>query len=356
VKNRFGFLQHWMIYLVAGLSLFGCTVSPAAGAGAALLPLVQTQQPTYILEVPGATATATPFQPIPPTPVLVAADLQLPTEQEFAATATPTLIPPDDTPEQEQAISQPFGQINILLLGADARPWSSNFRTDTIILLTLNSELGRVNLTSFPRDLYITVPGYGLQRINTAYTYGKIPLLYKTFEFNFGVRPDHYVLINFKAFKQIIDSLDGLDVNVGQSLSDYRAGYWVTIPSGVVHMDADTVLWYVRSRKTTNDFARNRRQQEVLQALFDKFLSLNALRRVPELYDLYDDNVTTDVNLMDLLTWLPLAARVAETRDINHYYINSNRVYDWITPGGAMVLLPDKAAVMQIIKKSQNLR
>jgi LCP family protein required for cell wall assembly len=243
-----------------------------------------------------------------------------------------------------------------LLLGADARPWSSNFRTDTIILLTLNSELGRVNLTSFPRDLYITVPGYGLQRINTAYTYGKYPLLAKTFEYNFGVRPDHYVLLNFKAFKQIIDSLDGLDVNVGQPLSDYRAGYWVTIPAGTVHMDADTILWYVRSRKTTNDFARNRRQQEVLQALFDKLLSLNALRRVPEFYDFYDDNVTMDITLLDLLTWLPLAASVAESGNIHHYYVNSKQVYDWITPGGAMVLLPDKKAIMQTIRKSQNLR
>lgn len=353
---RIGFWQRLMVYLFAGLFLFGCTASPAAGIGAAILPQVNTPHPTYILSVPGATATPTPFQPIPPTPVMAAADLLLPTDPVLAPSATPTMIPPESTPEQQEAISQPFGQVNILLLGVDARPWSSNFRTDTIILLTLNSELGRVNLTSFPRDLYITVPGYGLQRINTAYTYGKIPLLYDTFEFNFGVRPDHYVLINFKAFKQIIDSLDGLDVNVGQSLSDYRAGYWVTIPSGVVHMDADTVLWYVRSRKTTNDFARNRRQQEVLQALFDKLLSLNALRRVPELYDLYDDNVTTDITLIDLLTWLPLAANVAETRDINHYYINSKQVYDWITPGGAMVLLPDKGAVMQIIKKSQNLR
>ena len=353
---RIGFWQRLMVYLFAGLFLFGCTASPAAGIGAAILPQVNTPHPTYILSVPGATATPTPFQPIPPTPVMAAADLLLPTDPVLAPSATPTMIPPESTPEQQEAISQPFGQVNILLLGVDARPWSRNFRTDTIILLTLNSELGRVNLTSFPRDLYITVPGYGLQRINTAYTYGKIPLLYDTFEFNFGVRPDHYVLINFKAFKQIIDSLDGLDVNVGQSLSDYRAGYWVTIPSGVVHMDADTVLWYVRSRKTTNDFARNRRQQEVLQALFDKLLSLNALRRVPELYDLYDDNVTTDITLIDLLTWLPLAANVAETRDINHYYINSKQVYDWITPGGAMVLLPDKGAVMQIIKKSQNLR
>ena len=66
-------------------------------------------------------------------------------------------------------------------------------------------------------------------------------------------------------------------------------------------MDADTVLWYVRTRKTTNDIARNRRQQEVLQAIFEKLLSLNALRRAPEFYDLYRESVKTDIELVDVV-------------------------------------------------------
>jgi LCP family protein required for cell wall assembly len=309
--------------LLVGVSLlFGCVTAQAGGYQGALAPGANPAAPTYILSVPGATATPTPFQPIPPT-AMIAWDGA---PQSPQATPTPDTALPDLDQEEQDTLIQPFGQVNILLLGVDARPWSQNFRTDTIILLTLNSESGRVNLTSFPRDLYITVPGYGLQRINTAYTYGKIPLLYKTFEYNFGVKPDHYVLIDFKAFKKVIDSLGGLTVYVGQPLADYRYGYWVSIPAGEIHMDADTVLWYVRSRKTSNDFARNRRQQEVLSALFVKFLSLDALRRVPEFYDLYDDHVTTDIGLMDLLTWLPLAAKVAETGNIKQYYIGSKQV------------------------------
>jgi anionic cell wall polymer biosynthesis LytR-Cps2A-Psr (LCP) family protein len=121
-------------------------------------------------------------------------------------------------------------------------------------------------------------------------------------------------------------------------------------------MDADTVLWYVRSRKTTNDIARNRRQQEVLQAIFEKLISVDAIKRAPEFYKVYRQGVKTDIGLADTLAWLPLIAKIAETREIRHYQITYKHVYDWITPGGAMVLVPNHEAVMRIIRKSQNIR
>jgi LCP family protein required for cell wall assembly len=308
--------------------------------------------------VPGATATPTPFQPLAPTPVFQPGESPAPqatASPTIEPTLTPTIVlPPEGLPEQTE-IAQPSNQVNILLLGSDKRPGDGGFRTDTIMLLTLNSELGKVTLTSFPRDLYITLPGRGLDRINTAWTYGGYQLLSKTFKYNFGVKPDRYVLVNFSSFKKIIDSLGGLDVEVAQTVSDYRAGYWTTIPAGMVNMDADTVLWYVRTRKTTNDIARNRRQQEVVRAIFDKMLSLDGLRRAPEFYELYKDNVMTDVNLVDIITWLPLAAKVAETREIKQLYIGYGQLFDYITPGGAMVLVPDMVKVMRTIRKSQNL-
>jgi LCP family protein required for cell wall assembly len=270
-------------------------------------------------------------------------------------TPTPTAAAPIGDLPASPPLQQPARQINILLLGSDKRPWDSGFRTDTIILVTVNSDLGRVNITSFPRDLWLTLPGRGAGRINTAWTYGGYKLLSKTFQHNFGVNPDYYVLINFSSFKKVIDGLGGLTVHVAQPLSDYRSGYWVNIPAGDVHMDADTVLWYVRSRKTTNDIARNRRQQEVLQAIFEKLLSLNAIRRAPEFYEVYKNAVTTDIGLMDVLTWLPMAAKIAETRDIHQYYLTYKHVSDWITPDGAMVLLPNQQAIMQVIRKSQNI-
>jgi anionic cell wall polymer biosynthesis LytR-Cps2A-Psr (LCP) family protein len=164
------------------------------------------------------------------------------------------------------------------------------------------------------------------------------------------------MLVDFGAFKKIIDSLGGLNVNVAEPVSDYKYGYWVTIKKGPQHMDADTVLWYVRTRKTTNDIARNRRQQEVLQALLDKFVSIDAVRRAPELWDLYDNSIKTDIKLIDVLKWLPFAAKIIETREIHPYYITYKQVYDWITPEGAMVLVPNRDALMKVIRNSQNLK
>jgi LCP family protein required for cell wall assembly len=338
--------------------------STSGNAPAAAAPFAIAANPTYVLAPPDATPTPTPFQPLPPTPAIVPGSgeptpalLLTETLVPGSPTPTPTLaitLPPEGFP-QETALQELPSQLNVMLLGADRRPWDKSFRTDTLILVTLNFNLGTVNILSFPRDLYVTIPGFGMGRINTAWTYGGYNLFKETMQHNFGIKIDYFVLVEFSSFKKIVDGFGGLTINVQEPVSDYRAGYWVNIPKGEVKMDADTVLWYVRTRKTTNDIARNRRQQEVLQAIFEKLLSLNALRRAPEFYDLYRETVKTDIDMVDVLKWLPFAAKIAETRAIKQYYLTYNHVSDYITPEGAMVLVPNQKAVMQIIRKSQNL-
>lgn len=322
-----------------------------------IVPIAAAPQPTFtpgpllISAPPDATATATPFQPLPPTAVYYPTDI--PTSTPTAtSTATPKSLPSEPEPPAG-SFERPPGQINILFLGSDQRPWVANFRTDTIMLITANPSLGTVSITSFPRDLYIYIPGWTYERINTAYYRGGFPMIASTFDYNFGVRPDHYILINKNSFKRAIDTLGGLDVNVGVALSDYRRGYgYVTIPTGVNHMDADKVLWYVRSRKTTNDFARTHRQQEVLLAIGARFLSLNAIKRLPELYQIYSQSVTTDITLGDVLPLLPLVAKLTDTSRIRHYYIGPKQTYDWITSGGGMVLLPRMDAILNVLRQA----
>lgn len=336
-----------ILYLVI-LAFFlpACTGPGITGVPLSGLPFSSTQLAPRYQVPPNATPTATPFLPLPPTPIY------LPTEFPTATPVQPTPQPqlPEDSPAS--ALQRPADQVNIMLLGSDARNKSSIFRTDTIILVSLNPALGTVNLLSFPRDLYINIPGYGMDRINTAWQRGGFKKLAATFEYNFGFRPDHYVLINFSNFKQIIDSLGGLDVNVGEPLSDYYRGRYITIKKGVNRMNADMVLWYVRSRKTSNDFARNRRQQEVLQALTSRLLSLDAIRRAPELYAIYSDGVTTDMRFADMLPFVPLAAQLFDTSRIHQYYISPGQVSNWITPGGAMVLVPDQSKVRNTVRKA----
>lgn len=320
-----------------------------------------------------ATATSTPFQPVAPTPTYILTDLPTPEATSNPIEPTPAGVQPPiakswndypgpivwpdiDIPAPTGLLEQPAGQTNILLLGSDQRPSDGGFRTDTIILVTLNTEMGTVNVTTFPRDLYVYIPGYTVQRINTAFAFGDFEGLAQTFEYNFGVHPDHYVLINFWSFVDIVDSLGGIDVNVERTFSDQRDGYgdFYTVYAGNVHMDGQTVLWYVRARHTTSDFDRGRRQEEVLVAIGNKLLSLDALTRAPELYNIYRNNVTTDLGLDDVLSMLPLAAKLADNSRIRRFAISPNEVYNWTNYSGAMVLVPIREAVLEVMYQALN--
>jgi LCP family protein required for cell wall assembly len=297
-----------------------------------------------------ATATPTPFQPIPPTAIYY------PTEGP-TPTPTPTLVPtatPMVVVNQEAGnLPEPEGLTHILLLGSDQRDGDFGFRTDSLMLATLNPSNGTVSLTSFPRDLYVWIPGWGQERINTAYSHGGFRTLADTFEYNFGVRPDHYIMINFHTFNRFVDSLGGIDVNARVTFIDRRPGFGtVTIVEGVNHMDGKTALWYARSRKSTNDFSRARRQQEVILAIAEKLISLDAVKRFPEFYEIYSESMTTDMGLTDILPFLPLAAKLTDTSRIHHYFIGAEQVYDWISPGGGMVLLPRQDAIQQVLRRA----
>lgn len=253
-------------------------------------------------------------------------------------------------------IPQPDGQINILLLGSDQRPNEGGGRTDTIILVTINRNLGKVNLTSFPRDLYVYIPGWTMQRINTAMSHGGFETLSLTMEYNFGVRPSNYVMVNFSGFVSIVDSLGGIDVEVGQALRDERTGYgWYYVPAGTIHMDGETALWYVRSRGTSSDIGRQSRAQEVMQAIGNRLLSFNALSRAFDLYNQYTQSVSTDLTLGSMTSLLPAVTSLAKTNNVNRFVLGYEQVYNWVEPyTGAMVLLPNYEAVLQLMQQALN--
>ncbi|UCE00584.1 MAG: LCP family protein [Chloroflexota bacterium] len=337
--------------LTAITSLISACNFPMAPIAA---PAAVSMNPDFLFVPVNATATATPFQPLPPT-----------------ATYLPSPTPAPPTPEPTQEIGsftanqdsnstpvgllpQPKGQVNILLLGSDQRFGTGGFRTDTILLITINPADNSINITSFPRDLYVTIPGYTTNRINTALARGGFETIADTFAYNFGVRPDYYVLINFWSFVELVDSLGGVDVYASQPLSEYTSVGWVTIPAGVNHMDGTLALYYSRSRMSTSDFDRNRRQQEVIVAIVDKLINLYTIAKIPELYRIYAENVTTNINMNNIIPLIPIAARIRKTKNIENYYIGRGQVTSWVTPGGAQVLLPNQAAVMSVMRAALN--
>ena len=120
------------------------------------------------------------------------------------------------------------------------------------------------------------------------------------------------------------------------------------------HIDGETALWYSRSRYSSSDFDRTRRQQEVIMALFDRILSLNGIEKAPELYDIYLQNVTTNLTWQDIAPLLPLAAKLSDTSRIQRYYIGPAQVTPWTTPGGAQVLLPNFYAISAVLWQALN--
>jgi LCP family protein required for cell wall assembly len=315
--------------------------------------------PTHLIAFLPVVANA--IQPTPmPTELVPTAAPEVQEEVQFTSDegrswqdyAGPSIWPDIQVPGPVGILSHPEDQINILLLGSDQRPNDSGFRTDTIQLLTINPSAGTVKLTAFPRDLYVYIPGYTVQRINTAFSWGGFEALANTMEYNFGVKPEYYVLINLWSFKDAIDSFGGLNIEVGRDFCDHRDDFGeFCVSQSTYWMDGETALWYVRARHTTSDLDRGRRQQEVLEAAFNQLISMYGLSRVPDLYDIYQQNVTTNITF-DLITdLLPVAAHLADSREIGNYSIGKGQVYDWINYSGAMVLIPMREQVLEVMRQ-----
>jgi LCP family protein required for cell wall assembly len=226
-------------------------------------------------------------------------------------------------------------------------------------------------MISIPRDLYVYIPGWQMQRINTAYQRGEMvnypgggaQLLKDTVESNLGIHIDHVAMVEFNGFRQIVDTLGGIDVPlvcaftdwhiINPNISDqYRSNWGLhTVGPGLVHMDGDLALWYARSRLRSSDFDRGRRQQEVLRAMFNQAMRLGVITKLPDLYNQFSHTVKTDLALADLLELAPLAYDLSPPH-IRSYYINKSYVYGWRTPGGAAVQLPNHNAIQQLVAEA----
>lgn len=206
------------------------------------------------------------------------------------------------------------GRINVLLLGMrGANDPHGGLLADSIMVASFDTKNNKVALISVPRDLWVQIPDTNERgKINSVYAHweggGKgqgIQEMEKMMGAVTGLRIDHAIAINFDGFRQLIDTVGGVDVKLSKPFAETQqfvegneCGKEFVLPAGVVHLNGDKALCYSRARVQTNDFDRAKRQQIVLKALKDKMISLGTLAdfsRLNKILDIVGANVKTDM-------------------------------------------------------------
>jgi len=288
-------------------------------------------------------ARSSPVPRSSPTPSPIWGDFPAPTQ------LSATDIPPP-MPEIE------FGPdvVNILLLGSDKRPNSGGFRTDAIMVVSIDPEDGTATLISIPRDLYVYIPGWRMDRINTAIVRGGIDMAKEAIHYNFGIPVDGWARMNFDGFISAIDTLGGITVEATAFTRDECGGKLLTYqPGSSYSMDGKEALCYARMRNWGGDFDRMKRQQEIVRAVFSKLLTLNGLTRLPQLYNQFYTTFFTDIEVTELLPLVPTAIQIGtDPTRIRHFRIDRDLVDSWRTPSGGAVLLPKRPEIQLMLMEA----
>jgi LCP family protein required for cell wall assembly len=247
------------------------------------------------------------YKPLPPTPtVAVAQDTPRPLAAGVTAVPSPTV---------DRLRDLPAGRFNVLVLGTDKRPDDPDHwpRSDTLLLANVDTVSRTVRVMSIPRDLIVDIPGYGQNKVNAAYLFGEYydepgggqALSVQTVSNFFDVPVDFYVAVNFEGFRKVIDTIGGIRVNVPYTLDDYDyptddegdpyGTTHVHFEEGWQRMDGKTALRYARTRHADNDFARSRRQLQIINAVREQALKLDLLPKVPGLIDDLGGMIETNI-------------------------------------------------------------
>lgn len=218
--------------------------------------------------------------------------------------------------EDGNLLSDPY-VLNIMLFGADQ--YGNQGLSDTMILLSIDNRHEKIKMTSFLRDTYISIPGYYATKLNAAYSLGGAELSIATIEANYGVQIDRYAIVNFETFKEIVDIMGGVDVELTQQeiyyindqiaqngQSEYLSPDTV---EGIVHLNGQQALWYARNRGGYvngteyggSDWDRVERQRKFLNAIIDE-LKNASLTEIVQIVNSVGPNITTNLKNSEITT------------------------------------------------------
>lgn len=275
-------------------------------------------------------------------------------EENPEATPQPTSAPEANlpTPEPWDGVSR----VNILVMGLDYRDWAAGDipHSDTMILFTLDPLNNTAGIISIPRDLWVSVPGFGYNKINTAYYLGELynlpgggpALATQTVEEFLGVPIDFYAQIDFQAFVSFIDHIQGVRLTFDEPivLDRLGEGNTVTIEPGTITLPGDYALAYVRLRKTDGaDFDRAERQQILIMAVRDRILEFdmlpNLVANAPAIYDDLSSGINTNIPLNQAIQ-LAWSAMGVDRDKITPLVISNEYITLGKSPDGLDILIP----------------
>lgn len=232
--------------------------------------------------------------------------------------------------------------VNILLVGYDLKNGAGS-RSDSMILCTFNKNQNTITLTSFLRDLYVEIPGHANNRINAAYTYGGVSLLKKTLSHNFGIEVDGSVQVDFANFKEIINLLGGVELDLTEAevkfINKRAVGDPLSVGTNV--LNGSQALWYARDRYDSDgDFSRTNRQRKLLNALLEAYKN----KKLTQMLGLVSDvlpMVTTDITKSELTAYAVTLFPMVAGAEIKTQSIPIAGGFSYAKIGGKSVIVPD---------------
>ncbi len=244
--------------------------------------------------------------------------------------------------------------VNILLVGQDRLEGEGRTRSDSMILCTFNKRTRELIMTSFLRDLYVQIPGYGGNRINAAYAYGGMELLEQTLEQNFGVCVDGTVEVDFSGFSQIVDRLGGVDMELREdeaALITEETG--IPTSAGVQHLCGDQALNYARIRKldADGDFSRTSRQRKLMNAMMDSYRDAKLSTVLLLLNDVLP-MISTDLGAGEIMGYALELFPMLSGANIQQQRIPANGCFRNQNIDGMAVLVPDLEASRELLAET----
>lgn len=194
------------------------------------------------------------------------------------------------------------GKKNIVVMGCDIRKDDVG-RSDTLFVVMLDKNNKQASLLSIPRDTRVKIKDRGWDKINAAFAYGGQDLTRSTVQDFLGIRLHNYVVVDFQGFKDLVDVIGGVDINVEKRMYYYDpyANFEIDLRPGLQHMDGKTAMQYVRYRDEEGDIGRIRRQQKFIMALYKQIASKNIIAKMPGLSKQIMSMVKSDLSLKEMV-------------------------------------------------------